>query len=320
MEVAKKKTLGEQKLELDSYVKTESLALQAICLEVKDEELVTAIDSYKKKFKLFKDRRQEFTDKVRDLLITPFITEENKYAPETYEPYKAIVKRELDIRLLAAAKAKEVSALDKEKIAYKEHIANEFTRVYTETKVAIYEEIKKALRLPDVNLETIFIAITTIGKAPKSYNKFPRKIVTDADAMAISKTIPQPDFNKLIEEMKVEATVLMKSETAVVQAKIDEAHGEAEQEKKENAIVASMQQVSAPKVKTKPVYVARKIVFENTKEWAEAIISSFYENDEAWLMLKNKSYDKLTVGQMAEALSKCPSIEVEGVTYEEVAK
>lgn len=315
-------TLGERKKQVEAALTAYDLSLQGIVKDVKDDGLVEAIKAYKAKFKKMQEERKDYTGYVESLLITPLIAKENELHPDNYAPFKSLAKRELDLRLKKAAEVSDANNLIKEKALYKEHIMNEFDRAVKEARLSFYQELTKSIEADCIDREAIAATLQAMAKTPRQYVKFQRTLIDDATALEIAKTIARPDFSRIATETMDNFDSLLDAHkkgkvaeiTASKQAEIHEKH---EEEKFHNNVIASQPQ---PEIKAPVVKVKRVIVFENTKAWAEAIISAFYENDHAWLMLKNKSFDKVTIGHMAEALSKCSDVTVEGVKYEEEKK
>jgi hypothetical protein len=318
--------LATRKKNIEADLLAKELELQGLCLKVKDSDLTAIITSYKSKFKSLYESRLEFTNYVADLLIAPFIEIEKRSSPDQYEPFKELQRRELNLRIKTAESGN--SAIS-EKAAFKEHILNEFNRVVKERKIKMLYEIQRCIELKiPVTSPELKETLQDIANEKKVYNKFENKVITNEDKVVIIKTIPQPNYDIVVADMLAEAERLEKvaeSEGSLdrlkgaITARVKDAEDEHEEEKEQNKITTAHEVVSI-KLPAGKIKEARVIKVENTKEWAEAIIAAFYETETAWLMVKVKNWEKLTVGQMAEALAKCPDVQVEGVAYETIKK
>lgn len=325
-------SLAERKNNIQAALVKHELELQGLCNNVTDEKLVATIADFKSKWKGMQANRKEFTNYVSELLIDPFIAIEKRVDPASYKPFKDLEARELKIRQDKVSEANKTAEKNKEKVAYKEHVLNEFHRVFNDRKIKMLYEIGVAIKnkIP-VSSPELLEVLTEVANAPRVYNKMETKYLEPAEKLEIAKSIIAPNYPQLIKDMQADAVRLEdnvnregeKDEPvdddldALVAAAVTKASEDHAEERVQNSMIASqvVEVGSTPKIIKK-----RKIVVENTKAWAEAIISSFYQYDVAWLMLKSKNFDKVTIGQMAEALSKCPDITVEGVEYKEEEK
>lgn len=333
---AKPLSLVERKTNIQAALVKHELELQGLCKDVPDEKLVAVIADFKKKWKTMQDSRKEFTAYVTELLISPFIAIENRVNPETYQPYKELVSRELKVRQDKVAEANKAALKTKEKADYQEHVRNEFHRVFNERKIKMLYEIGVAIKsnIP-VSSPELLEVFNDVINAPKVYTKMETKYLEPVEKLAIAKTIPAPNYPQLVADMLKEAQRLEAEAApsptdgssalvdpvednldALISAAVNTAADEHTEERVQNNLIANqVADIKAPRIVKK-----RSIVVVNSKEWAEAIISAFYQYDVAWLMLKNRNFDKVTIGNMAEALSKCADITVEGVTYKEEDK
>lgn len=326
--VVKQLTLSEKKKVFDDFLNVKQLQLQGICKDMPaDDNLASTIAFYKKSFLELQEKRKEFTSEVTLKLVTPYITKENEYAIGNYEPFKKMVLRELQVRQAKNLQVASVNALNMEINDYTLHCLNEHDRVLGERKIAMYNEVAIAVTanaMADVTGRALLReSLLEISMKPNPFAKFKRTLITDAKALDINKELKKPNYNSVIEEMMQEAErlhLLPKTELqSAISVAVKDVIADVVNEQSNNAIASKHTPVTmvAPKIKRE-----RIIVIEETKEFAVKIMSAFIQQDVAWLMLdkKVKTFEKLTVTQMANALAKCYDITVSGVTYKDVEK
>lgn len=321
-----KLNLGERNKQIKEILQSSELKMQEICLNVPDISLVVSIANYKSEYKKYQEKRREFTGYVEGLLITPLIAKESSLRPEIFEPCKALVKRELDIRLEQEKKVLKAN----EKISYELHVNKEFQRVYNEIKLDCFKNISHGINelqcLPTD--ETLLSLLKEKIFAKKVYNKFENKFLNDEEKLEIAKGLQKPNWEKLYDEMLLSAqdayNGLISDGGGVIEELVNNAIQEHTDNIKQDEVSAAIAQSSTTAFfqnNNKPVNRKKKIVLTGTREWARLIIKNFVDLPEAWLMLdsKIKSFEKLTVKQMAEALEKSTN-EIEGLEYEEFTK
>jgi len=267
-----------------------------------------------------KAKRLEFTRMIDEKLITPATAFEKRMA-EQIEQAAAI---ELEMRKQAAENAGKQQAIANESAALKAHIVNEWFRIAAqyrhELERVTLESYSNCLknRVPVDQLQSMtddMYLILNNWKLPE-FQKFERKLVSDGLAKEIYDSIekynPANDLKTAIKNISViwstyandlaNADVAIESiekhkQVAEMAMKMD-----LEFETATNALIAEAETliVETPKVKKEI-----KIKVDETEQWAKTIVSNFvrlwpYVNQ----YVRVKSWTKLTIVQMADALAK----------------
>jgi hypothetical protein len=267
-----------------------------------------------------KAKRLEFTRMIDDKLITPATAFEKRMA-EQIEQAAAI---ELEMRKAAAENAGKQQAIANETAALKAHIVNEWFRIAAqyrhELERVTLESYSNCLknRVPVDQLQAMTSDMERILNAWNlpEFQKFERKLVSDGLAKEIYDSIekynPANDLKTAIKNISViwstyandlaNADVAIESiekhkQVAEMAMKMD-----LEFETATNALIAEAETmiIETPKVKKEI-----KIKVDETEQWAKTIVSNFvrlwpYVNQ----YVRVKSWTKLTIGQMADALAK----------------
>jgi hypothetical protein len=267
-----------------------------------------------------KSKRLEFTRMIDDKLITPATAFEKRMA-EQIEQAAAI---ELEMRKQAAENAQKQQAIANETAALKAHIVNEWFRIAAQYRhdmeritLESYSNCLKE-KHPTHSIPAMVQDMTRIlneWKLPE-FQKFDRKLVSDGLAKEIYDSIekynPADDLQTAIKNISVIwstysndlANVDVAIESIEKHKQIAEMAFEMdlEFETATNALIAEAETmiVETPKVKKEI-----KIKVEETEQWAKTIVSNFirlwpYVNQ----YVRVKSWQKLTIGQMADALAK----------------
>jgi hypothetical protein len=267
-----------------------------------------------------KAKRLEFTRMIDDKLITPATAFEKRMA-EQIEQATAI---ELEMRKQAAENAGKQQAIANETAALKAHIVNEWFRIAAQYR---YELEKITLesysnciknRVPVDQLETMTSDMESIlkGWGLPGFKMFERRLISDGQAKEIYDSIekynPADDLQTAIKNISVIWSTYS-NDLANVDVAIEsiEKHKQVaemafemdlEFETATNALIAEAETmiVETPKVKKEI-----KIKVDETEQWAKTIVSNFvrlwpYVNQ----YVRVKSWTKLTIGQMADALAK----------------
>ena len=267
-----------------------------------------------------KAKRLEFTRMIDDKLITPATAFEKRMA-EQIEQAAAI---ELEMRKQAAENAGKQQAIANESAALKAHIVNEWFRIaaqYRHDLEAItLESYSNCLknRVPVDQLQAMTSDMERIlneWKLPE-FQKFERKLVSDGLAKEIYDSIekynPANDLKTAIKNISViwstYANDLANADVAIESIEKHKQIAEMafemdlEFETATNALIAEAETmiVETPKVKKEI-----KIKVDESEQWAKTIVSNFvrlwpYVNQ----YVRVKSWTKLTIGQMADALAK----------------
>lgn len=267
-----------------------------------------------------KAKRLEFTRMIDEKLINPTMEFEKRMAASI----EAGAVVELEMRKRAAADAEKQQAIANEAAALKAHIVNQWFRIaaqYRHDLEAItLESYSNCLknRVPVDQLEAMTSDMERIlnGWKLPEFEKFERKLIPDGQAKEIYDSIekynPANDLKTAIKNISIiwstyandlaNADVAIESiekhkQVAEMAMKMD-----VEFETATNALIAESETliVETPKVKKE-----LKIVIEETEQWAKTIVSNFVR---LWpycnKFVRVKSWQKLTIGQMADALAK----------------
>jgi hypothetical protein len=267
-----------------------------------------------------KAKRLEFTRMIDEKLITPATAFEKRMA-EQIEQATAI---ELEMRKQAAENAGKQQAIAKESAALKAHIVNEWFRIAAqyrhELERVTLESYQNCLKEkhPTHSIPAMVQDMKRILNAWNlpEFQKFERKLVSDGLAKEIYDSIekynPADDLQTAIKNVSIiwstYANDLANADVAIESIEKHKQIAEMafemdlEFETATNALIAEAETmiVETPKVKKEI-----KIKVDETEQWAKTIVSNFvrlwpYVNQ----YVRVKSWTKLTIGQMADALAK----------------
>ena len=286
-----------------------------------------------------KSKRLEFTRMIDEKLINPTMEFEKRMAANI----EAAAAIELDARKKAAADAENQQAIANEAAALKAHIVNEWFRIAAQYR---YELEKITLesysnciknRVPVDQLQAMTSDMERILNDWKlsEFQKFDRKLISDGHAKEIYDSIekynPANDLKTAIKNISViwstysndlaNADVAIESiekhkQVAEMAMKMD-----VEFETATNSLIAEAETliVDAPKVKKE-----LKIVVVESEQWAKTIVANFVR---LWpycnKFVRVKSWSKLTIGQMSDALAKHineTGNAIPGIETEEICK
>jgi len=286
-----------------------------------------------------KSKRLEFTRMIDEKLITPTMEFEKRMAANI-ESGSAI---ELQMRKEAAEDAEKRQAYANEAAALKAHIVNEWFRIAAEYRFELeritlesYQNCLKA-KHPVHSIPAMVQDMKMIldGWKLPDFEKFERQHVKDGHAKEIYDSIekynPADDLqtakNNVAAVWSTYANDLANADAAIESInqhkKLAEMalHVEIDLETSTNALIAEAETliVETPKVKKE-----LKIVSEETEQWAKTIVSNFVR---LWpycnKFVRVKSWQKLTIGQMSDALAKHineTGNAIPGIQTEEICK
>ena len=267
-----------------------------------------------------KSKRLEFTRMIDEKLINPTMEFEKRMAANI----EAAAAIELDARKKAAADAENQQAIANEAAALKAHIVNEWFRIaaqyrYELEKITLesYSNcIKNRVPVDQLQAMTDDMYLILNDWKLSEFQKFDRKLISDGHAKEIYDSIekynPANDLKTAIKNISViwstysndlaNADVAIESiekhkQVAEMAMKMD-----VEFETATNSLIAEAETliVDAPKVKKE-----LKIVVVESEQWAKTIVANFVR---LWpycnKFVRVKSWSKLTIGQMSDALAK----------------
>lgn len=267
-----------------------------------------------------KSKRLEFTRMIDEKLINPTMEFEKRMA-FNIEIGSGI---ELELRKQASESAQAQQLIANEAAALKAHIVNEWFRIAAQYRYELeritlesYQNCLKDKQPPHC-IPTMVQDMKRIideWKLPE-FEKFERKLIPDGHAKEIFDSIEKYNQAGDLQNAKNNVSAVWSTysnDLANADAAIEsiEKHKQVaemamqmdlELETATNALIAEAETliVETPKVKKEI-----KIVAEETEQWAKTIVSNFVR---LWpycnKYVRVKSWSKLTIGQMADALAK----------------
>ena len=315
--------LADIKTALFNDLERAELAVQAYMKGIEGNTLDVVQNNIKSAKQVMADakaKRLEFTRMIDDKLITPATAFEKRMA-EQIEQAAGI---ELEMRKQAAENAGKQQAIANETAALKAHIVNEWFRIAAqyrhELERVTLESYSNCLknRVPVDQLSIMTADMERILNAWNlpEFQKFERKLVSDGLAKEIYDSIekynPADDLQTAIKNISViwstYANDLANADVAIESIEKHKQIAEMafemdlEFETATNALIA---EAEMPIVETPKVKKEIKIKVDETEQWAKTIVSNFirlwpYVNQ----YVRVKSWTKLTIGQMADALAK----------------
>jgi len=303
------------------------------------EEVKKTLISAKRVIAEAKEKRLAFCRMIDEKLLTPAMQYEKRAA----EKIKELAEHELNLRKEEEENAKKANDIIQEEAEFKAFFLNEGYRIAAEFRGRLakfvneaYElALKTQMQVKDIPAHILQYIEIFKGEKPLPYNKFERRFLSSERAMELFNTVPKfqheaaineaiSDLHKRFETYELD---LANAEAAIAAAKKEAEQKEAEQAKnlaEETAVNNLMAKAEAATIDAPKIKRELKIEFENTQAFAAGIIANFLKNM-AYCMeyIQVKNYDKLTVGQMANALSKLATEtgeKIDNVKYVEVCK
>jgi hypothetical protein len=279
----------------------------------------SALKSAKFNLSEAKRKRLDFTRMIDDKLLTPSMEFEKRMAAMIDEATKLELAARLDIE----SKAIESQLLQNEIAQFKTHIVNEWTRIAHEYRSNLQKMIDSSYincikaKNPVSDVPAMVADLKDIMSrfALGNFQKFDTMLISNEQSLeifhSIDKYVHDGDlayYQTLAEErFQMYAHDLANAESL---AKLEQEQrirvAAAEQELAAdiatNTLIAQAETliVDTPKVKREI-----KIVFVESEAWAMVVLTNFIKN---WQYVnkyvKVKSWAKLSIGQMAEALAK----------------
>jgi len=248
-------------------------------------------------------------------------------------------KLELAARLDNESKAKEAQLLQNEIAQFKTHIVNEWTRIAHEYRSNLQKMIDSSYincikaKNPVSQIPAMIADLKVILSkiALSNFQKFDTRLISDQQALEIFHSIdkyePAGDLQYYQESIADKFSMYQHDFNSIEKleeeqrARVAQAEQELQSDIAINTLIAQAETliVDTPKVKREI-----KIVVVESEAWAMAVMTNFIKN---WQYVnkyvKVKSWAKLSIGQMAEALAKHISETGEtfaNLTTEEVCK
>jgi len=315
-------TLAEIRIDLFDRLILDELACQAELNNIQELPLdKMQVNLRNAKFNLSeaKRKRLEFTRMIDDKLTSPSMEFEKRMAAMIDEATKLELAARLDIE----SKAKESQLHANEVALYKAHIINEWTRIAHEYRSNLQKMIDSSYincikaKVPVDQLSAMILDLQSIMSRfdLSSFIKFQRMFITDQEALdifhSIDKYEPSNDleyYQTLVNDRFAMYAHDLANEESLTkllqeqQLRVAQAEQELAADIATNTLIAQAETliVDTPKVKREI-----KIVVIESEAWAMAVMTNFIKN---WQYVnkyvKVKSWAKLSIGQMAEALAK----------------
>jgi hypothetical protein len=302
--------LADMKTLLFEELQKAELEIQGILAEINAETLKTA----KNKMASAKEKRMSFTRLIDEKLLNPSMEYEKRMA----NVINAAAVVELEQRKKAEVEAFEAQAIINEEAEFKAHLINEYHRIGAENRLnyekAINAWYRTGLEKCEIDLSDIFRVLAAIEEP--QINKFSRNYISDERAIEIFATISKYDSIEDLEFAKGNAKLKyhnFSNDFANAEATIKALELEAKQRETEianeivlttatNTLIAQAETIviETPKIKRE-----LKIVVVESEMWAISVTNNFIRLlPHLAKYLRVKSWSKLTIGQMADALAK----------------
>jgi hypothetical protein len=333
--------LAEIRIDLFDRLRLDELACQKELNNIQElplERMQANLRSAKFNLSEAKRKRLEFTRMIDDKLTQPSMEFEKRMAAAIDEASKFELATRLDIE----SKAIEAQLLQNEISQFKTHIVNEWTRIAHEYRSNLQKMIDSSYincikannpvsQVPQMVADLkVILSKIALG----NFQKFDTRLIQDQQALEIFHSIDKYDpigdlpyyqgqvdviFQMYAHDLaNSESLAKLKQEQ---QLRVSAAEQELAADIATNTLIAQAETliVDTPKVKREI-----KIVVVESEAWAMAVMSNFMK---VWqdvnYRVKVKSWAKLSIGQMAEALAKHISETGEtfaNLTTEEICK
>jgi len=334
--------LAQTKNELTQKLANSELALQKILLDVnvKDHKSIDeALQTYRKSHTMLIETRKEFTSIIEANIVQPLMQFEKRSDPKVNTLYLELTTTSLNLRQEAAKKAHEFQALENEKGMFLNHCTNEFLRIESKYIQDLNNSIDTGYAAnlssgtPTPHLELLETNLR--GVKLDSIRKFTPAIITKEQMQELFVKVEQPKYNDILENkiaMLPQIFINYESDLANAAAAIEQRELDAKIAAKEiahkleaeTAINTLISNASTPVVETPKIKVELKIEIVNSPEWAQLIMTHFIANMPTLIKyVRVKTWDNLSIGQMATAISKHASETGEtykGILYSEICK
>ncbi len=317
-------SLAKAKNEMTYALQKAELSAQHILITVQgsaDYKIIdSALVSYRKAQTDMCDLRKTFTNVIDSNIVQPLMTFEKRVKENPL--YTTLTDKSLSLRKTESDNAAKLNQKNLEITRFKTHVENEFFRVAAEYRQLLRKEslgqYEIALR-ENLNGGTGDLKKMMATLDIPEVKKFSGTLLSGDEMMTIYENIPKPDYMGIYNEMMAELDKMFANldsdiankDAALKHQKEQSKLAEIEETKKLqentalNTLIASSETVvvDTPKIKrTLSVQVVE------SESWAKAVMAAFIVNlPHMAKYIRVKSWIKLTIGQMAEYLSKLAS-------------
>ena len=314
--------LAEIRINLFEQLQNDELACQSFLKDIEKLPLETMqanLKSAKNLLSESKRKRLDFTRMIDDKLMNPVMEFEKRMASTIDEASKFELAKRLEIE----SKAKEEQLYANEISLYKAHIVNEWFRIAHEYRSNLQKMIDSSYinclkmkvevsKVPEMITDLQYILEKI--EVPR-FIMFNRMFITDQEALDIFHSIrkyEKDDDLKFYQNLVKEKYSMYKqdfdNQDAIdkllkeQQTRSLNAEQELQAEIATNTLIAQSETliIDTPKIKREI-----KIIVIESEDWAKNIMTTFIKNRQyVNKYVRVKSWSKLTIGQMADALSK----------------
>jgi hypothetical protein len=315
--------MATTKNQLTAQLQQLELAAQAILLPVVGSEDFNVIDAvlaeYRKAHTLISDTRKPFTNTIDSAIVQPLMAFEKRVDPKVNTEYNTLVAKSLQLRKVEADKAAQANLKNNVIAQFKAHCINEFSRLQTELSNHLGREIIKQYEMhltERISPELSALKSKLRAVVVPIINKFETTVLTVQELQAIYNEIEKPDFEEIYQgaEDMVDRTFanfdsdLANAAQAIAHQKEQAQLAEVEAASKlaeEQAINTLIVHSEAVVIDTPKIKKTVQIIVVESEQWAKAVMAAFITNlPNLAKYIRVKSWAKLSIGQMAEYLSK----------------
>lgn len=314
--------LAKEKNEVTAEISRRELACQQLLLPepATYQEIDTMLASYRKALSDLSDYRKEFTNKITGALIAPQMEPEKRLNEKTNPRYIELSNRSLTLRKDEADRAAKVNALNKERADFKTFIQNEHFRIAAEYRAELRKSIT-AMYAAWLNDNVQEPAVDTLAdllaklEVPK-IGKFTPALLKREEMIEIFNAIPKPDYAGIlaeaqgsVQEVFANYTADLKNKEAAIahqqQQQALAVQAEQEQLAQQQAVTTLIATAETVTIETPKIKKTVEIILVESEGWAKAVMAAFIVNlPNLSKYIRVKSWAKLSIGQMADALSK----------------
>lgn len=315
--------MATTKNQLTDQLQSLELAAQAILLPVIGSEDHAAIDAalaeYRKAHTAIVDTRKPFTNTIDTAIVQPLMAFEKRVDPKVNSEYNMLVAKSLQLRKIEADKAAAVNLKNSVIAQFKAHCINEGQRCLTELGNELSRAISAQYKMhleSRLSPELDMIKEKVRAIAPPMMTKFETTVLTAAELQDIYAEIEKPNYDEVYQGAEdlidrtfanfdsdlANAAEALKHQQEQAQLAEIEANKKLAEEQAINTLVVHSEAVviDTPKIK-KTV----QIIVVESEQWAKAVMAAFITNlPHLTKYIRVKSWSKLSIGQMADYLSK----------------
>ena len=309
-----------------------------------------AVKSYRAIWSSMVEKRRQFTGYIELQLFTQVMEPEKRLDPKSSAAFTSYAQVTLNMKLDEEKKATAQQAIQQELAQFEAFLKNEYSRVVSEYRIQMYNEIDKMYRIclqADVSLpaektpypNTRQLKEMLVQIPLGGINRFNRQFASPDQLNQIWSRTPQPNFSILQEEMLKEVDskfALYANDLAVMRSggspsfqeetaqQIQQIQQEASQEMAANTLIAHAESVPVIIPEGKPVKRSLEPVIVETEAYATAVIMNWIKYPDSHSYARNRKWSTLDIAQMATALAKYTGEKaiagMQGMEFKEVIK